>query len=76
MKYRPELAPQDVAQPDLSQAPTAEQIELMLRITANAVAHGETHLFPLLKRLEKDHAIAKKEDPVAHAKQLLANLNR
>lgn len=71
MRDLPEEAPGGV-----SERLTVEQIEMMLRITANAVAHGEAHLLPLLNRLEKDYAFAKNNDPATHAKQLLANLDR
>lgn len=50
---------------------TIEQIEMMLRITANAVVHGGEVYAPLLYRLQKELEIAKKSDPVAMAREIL-----
>ena len=52
------------------------EIKLMLRVTANAVAQGETVYLPLLERLERDYALAQKNDPATYAQRLLETLNQ
>lgn len=59
---------------ETSNSPPLAEVEMMLRITANLVAHGQHHLLPLLQRLERDHAEAQKQDPGAYAKQLLQRM--
>ena len=46
----------------------------MLRITANAVAHGHRVFLPILERLEREYETAQKSDPTVYARQLLKAL--
>ena len=50
------------------------EIRLMLRITANAVAHGHRVFLPILERLEREYETAQKSDPTVYARQLLEAL--
>lgn len=55
---------------------TVAQIEIMLRITANLISHGQVELAPLMHRLEEELKTAKRNDPIKRARRILARYKR